>query len=123
MEPQQRYPASLLPLALLHGPSSFLDRQEMVKYMVYKIRHYKNDREGRPAVCWLRNTGTSSIRHSGAFLQEILRQCIAQEPNPKQFHRLVDRTKKAGSSVSKALFIWAQHTVSFGSIIVFIDVS
>jgi hypothetical protein len=123
MEPQQRYPASLLPLAILHGPASFLDRQEMIKCMVYKTRDSNNkEKDLRPAVCWLRNTGSSSIRHSGAFLQEIVRQCIAQEPNPKQFHRLVDRTKKSGSSFSKALLTWAQQTVCFGSIIVFIDV-
>lgn len=124
MEPQQqRYPATLLPLAMLHGPASFLDRQEIIKYMVYKIRQDEKENEGRPAVCWLRNAGSLSIHHSGAFLQEILRQCIAQEPNSKQFRLLFHQAKSSASSFSKAILTWAQHTVCFSSIIIFIDVS
>jgi len=144
MEPSQRYPMTMLPLATLYGPSSFLDRQETINFMV---RNMKQEKKQRPAVCCLRSSGNSSIRFCGTFLQEILRQvlkfylvvfisflvllsshslsicqCIAQEPNPQQFQRLFDRTKLSNSSFSQALVVWAQYTVSFDSIIIFIDV-
>ena len=72
MTPSQRYPETMLPLAVLYGPPSFLDRQEIIKFIVDKMRHDKG--KERPAVCWLRSAANSSIRHCGTFLQEILRQ-------------------------------------------------
>ena len=75
MEPPKRYPATpLLPLAVVHGPASALDRQVIVRYIVNRMRKDTKDSKMRPAVCWLRNVGSSSIRHSGPFLLEILRQ-------------------------------------------------
>ena len=123
MEPQQRYPATLLPLAMIHGPASFLDRQEIIKYMVYKVRQHEKVNERRPAVCWLRNTGSLSIHQTCAFLQEILKQCVAQEPNSKQFRHLFHQATSSTTSFSKAILTWAQYTVCFSSIVVFIDVS
>jgi hypothetical protein len=76
MEPPHRYPVTLLPLATLRGPPSFLDRQEMMRFMVSKMRQERKEEKLRPAVCWLRSTGNSSIRHCGTFLQEILRQVL-----------------------------------------------
>lgn len=76
MDPSRRYPVTLLPLATLHGPHSFLDRQEMVQYMVNKMRKTHNKQKLGPAVCWLRSTGDSTIRHCSTFLQEILRQVL-----------------------------------------------
>lgn len=72
MTPSQRYPETMLPLAMLHGPPSYLDRQETIKFIVTKMRHDKG--KERPAVCWLRSAANSSSRHCGIFLQEILRQ-------------------------------------------------
>lgn len=72
VEPPKRYPVTLLPLANVHGPYSFLDRQEMMKYMVKSMR--LNKEKLGPAVCWLQSAQNSSIRHCGSFLQEILRQ-------------------------------------------------
>ena len=76
MKPLQRYPVTLLPLATLQGPLAFLDRQEMMRFMVNKMRQEQKEGKLRPAVCWLRSTGNSSIRHCGTFLQEILRQVL-----------------------------------------------
>lgn len=74
MEPSLRYPVTMLPLATVHGPPSFLDRQEMMKVMVNKMKHISDKQS--PAVCWLRSTENASIRHCGTFLQEILRQVL-----------------------------------------------
>jgi hypothetical protein len=120
MTPSQRYPETMLPLAMLHGPPSYLDRQETIKFIVTKMRHDKG--KERPAVCWLRSAANSSSRHCGIFLQEILRQCIGQEPNPKQFHRLWQRTsRQTNASLSQPLVTWAQYTEAFDSILIFID--
>ena len=72
---------------------------------------------------------TSVLRHVyfvGFFyelIQRLFSQCIAQEPDPQQFQRLLDRTtKQSSASFSQALLAWAQYTVSFDSIVVVLDV-
>ena len=76
MQSSQRYPMTMLPLAALDGPSSFLDRQEMIQFMVNKMLQENKKGKQRAAVCWLRCTGNSSFRHGGPFMQEILRQVL-----------------------------------------------
>jgi hypothetical protein len=58
------------------------------------------------------------------FIKHPFFQCIGQEPNPKQFHRLWQRTsRQTNASLSQPLVTWAQYTEAFDSILIFIDVS
>lgn len=104
-----------LPVAILNGPASILDRHELFQYMVDSYRTQEKNLDVSPAICWLANLGEAvSNRYDWApLLYEILQQCIHQESNPLAYSKLTKR--------HDALLKWARKTTEFDSIILFLE--
>ena len=103
-----------IPVAILNGPSSILDRQEIMGFLVDTFRTQK-DVDTSPAICRISNLGQAVAGRNDCapLLHEILMQCIHQESEPIAFYKLLKR--------QDALLKWARKTNEFDSIVVFLE--
>lgn len=104
-----------LPVAIMIAPASILDRHELFQFMVNSYRSQQHFLDASPAICWIDNLGEAvSNRYDWApLLNEILLQCIHQEPNPLVYGKLMKR--------HDALLKWARKTTEFDSIMLFLE--
>ena len=103
-----------LPIAMLQGPASILDRRELFRFLVDMFRN-QQDLDSTPAVCCLAKIGEAVANRNDCapLLREIVLQCIHQEPDPLKYSKLLKR--------GDALLKWARKTTEFDSIVVFLE--
>lgn len=134
LQPPVHYDPLLLPLLILDGPFWHTDRAAWMAHLVHSAK------QSRPRSCtvWLRPTpcqlrsGARGCYYS--YKEELMRQCLAQEPDPtifagsrrrrrnQRFLRNYTTTTSSSSSVTDALLLWAARTRAFDEILVFLEV-
>jgi hypothetical protein len=113
VEPSQSFPPSLLPVLVLSGPSSRLDRHGWINHFV------RFNRKERPRSCtvWLLS---STPGLNVTWQEEVTRQCLMQEPNLPSALRSKQFLGKA--SLTDTLLEWARSTTNFDDITIFLEV-
>lgn len=116
VEPPTQYIPSMLPFALLPGPTNLLDRRELSKSLTTSLANGNP----RTAVCHLTTTtAATSTNHCGPLVEEIWRQCVEQEGI---YHMPSYASKrKRRLSPTDHWLAWANATTMFDDIIVVLE--
>ena len=107
-----RFNPLLLPMLVLQGPAHGLDRHDWMQHLV------RSTKKKRPRSCtvWLHANWSLDF----TWQEELTRQCLSQEPALSAVLR--KRSFMAKASITDTLMEWAQSTLSFDDIVVFLEI-
>ena len=103
------YSDTLLPIWMLHAPSDRLDRHAWMQHLVLASKK----RNPRTCTVWLQH------ELPVAYAEEIVRQCIRQEPEKDIFP--TSQKKLLDMSLTDILLLWASSTQHFDTIDVYLE--
>ena len=129
IELPETYPSLLLPLLVLHAHVHLLDCYEWTRFLVETAR----SRWDRCCTTWLRLplgfVSSSSQQQTQqqqswiAAIDEILRQCLRQEPVSNQDSTTKPPARRDSSIATQRLLEWAQSTAKFDSLVILLECS